>query len=117
MKRNDEVYFNLLVYYVFSSKPGIGQGINILFVGDIVMNDSEYKGFSHLTMKMIKSENVNLIINIGDYDYWGQCVKEYKLKNNFYLDSIRGESLQLLSNSIVNCFKWQDGRRRSIRGW
>ena len=68
-------------------------------------------------MRMIEDENVDLVVDVGDFDYWGRCTETYEVKNLLTLDSLSGESVEVPSKTTLKRIKWQDGRHGSIKGW
>ena len=52
-------------------------GTKIAFVGDTGMEDIEHNGYGHLTMQMIQDQDVDLVVHVGDYDYWGKWGPKY----------------------------------------
>ena len=37
----------------------------------------EVPGYGERTFNMIASQNVDLVVDVGDFDYWGRCTEEY----------------------------------------
>jgi len=68
-------------------------------------------------MKMIEDENVDLVVDVGDFDYWGRCTETYQVRGLLTIDSLTGQSLQLPEKSTLKRIKWQDGRHGSVEGW
>lgn len=97
--------------------PAIIQGVKIAFVGDTGMEDPEYNGYGHLTMQMIEDESVDLVVDVGDFDYWGRCTETYQVKSALTTDLLSGQSVELASKSTLKRMKWQDGRHGSFEGW
>jgi hypothetical protein len=89
----------------------------IAFVGDTGLEDVNYYGYGHLTMKMIEEQNVDLVIDVGDFDYWGQCVESYSVPKSFDVYSTFGRIVNVPINSTLQRYKYQDGRYGSIKGW
>lgn len=63
----------LLILMINSNN--VVQCLKIAFVGDTGLEDPSENGHGHLTMQMIRSQNTDLIINVGDLDYWGRCIE------------------------------------------
>lgn len=91
--------------------------IKIAFVGDTGMEDVEHNGYGHLTMKMIDEQNVDLVIDVGDFDYWGQCTEKHFVTTAFDVYSTFGRIVNVPVNSTLQRYKYQDGRFGSIEGW
>lgn len=52
--------------------------LKIAFVGDTGMWGEESNGgYGQRTFDMISSQQVDLVIHVGDFDYWGRCTEEY----------------------------------------
>ena len=68
-------------------------------------------------MKMIEDENVDLVVDVGDFDYWGRCTETFTTRDSLTIDSSTGQSLELPYKSILKRIKWQDGRHGSDEGW
>jgi len=66
---------------------------------------------------MIEDENVDLVVDVGDFDYWGRCTETYQVKNILTVDSLLGQSVEVPYKSILKRIGWQDGRHDSIKGW
>ena len=93
------------------------QAVKIAFVGDTGMGDSFDNGYGQRTMKMIEDENVDLVVDVGDYDYWGRCTETYKVRDTVRIDSLTGRKVRLSEQSSLKRLKWQDGRHGSVEGW
>lgn len=75
-------------------------------------------GYGHLTMEMIDNEGVDLVVDVGDFDYWGRCTETYEVKSDLSLKSLSGgEKLEVLTKSTLKRITWQDGRHGSKLGW
>jgi len=59
--------------------------LKIAFVGDTGMwgeENLEVPGYGERTFNMIASQNVDLVVDVGDFDYWGRCTEEYVFNGN-----------------------------------
>ena len=93
-----------------------------LFVGSSshscpTFSDEEFNGYGHRTMQMIDDENVDLVVDVGDFDYWGRCTETYIVEEALTIDSLSGESMEVPKDSSVKRVKWQDGRFGYLEGW
>ena len=68
-------------------------------------------------MKMIDDNKVDLVVDVGDFDYWGRCTETYEAREPLTIDSLTGQSLELPESSTLKRIKWQDGRHGSVEGW
>lgn len=68
-------------------------------------------------MKMIDDNKVDLVVDVGDFDYWGRCTETYEAIEPLTIDSLTGQSLELSEKSTLKRIKWQDGRHGSVEGW
>jgi hypothetical protein len=66
---------------------------------------------------MIENQDVDLVINVGDFDYWGRCVESYYVTQTLNISSTVGRIITVPVNSTLQRYKWQDGRHGSTRGW
>ena len=80
-------------------------------------SDPENNGYGHLTMQMIEDENVDLVVDVGDFDYWGRCTETYQVKSSLTTDLLSGQGVELPFKSTLKRIKWQDGRHGSVEGW
>jgi len=97
--------------------PVLVQGIKIAFVGDTGIEDESSLGYGDRTMKMIEDENVDLVVDVGDFDYWGRCTETYQVRGLLTIDSLTGQIVELPYKSTLKRIKWQDGKHGSIEGW
>lgn len=97
--------------------PIVVQGVKIAFVGDTGMDDESSNGYGHLTMKMIEDENVDLVVDVGDFDYWGRCTETYELTNMTIIESLTGDNVELPKKAKLKRVKRQDGKYGDIKGW
>ena len=82
----------LFFYFCYCNDNGGLNGLNavsamkIAFVGDTGLgDDAQNYGYGDYTMDMLDALNVDLVIDHGDFDYWGKCTELYqiqKTKNN-----------------------------------
>ena len=82
----------LFFYFCYCNDNGGLNGLNavsamkIAFVGDTGLgDDAQNYGYGDYTMDMLDALNVGLVIDHGDFDYWGKCTELYqiqKTKNN-----------------------------------
>jgi hypothetical protein len=93
------------------------QAMKIAFVGDTGTEDEQSFGYGHLTMKMIEDQGVDLVIDVGDFDYWGRCFESYNVTQPFMITSTWGRILQVPADAVFQRFKWQDGAHKSTQGW
>ena len=68
-------------------------------------------------MKMIEDENVDLVVDVGDFDYWGRCTETYELTNMTIIESLTGDNVELPKKAKLKRVKWQDGKYGDIKGW
>ena len=68
-------------------------------------------------MKMVEDENVDLVVDVGDFDYWGRCTETYELTNMTIIESLTGNDVELPEKSRMKRVKWQDGKYGDIKGW
>ena len=66
---------------------------------------------------MIEDEDVDLVVDVGDFDYWGRCTETYELLNDATIESLTGSDVYVPVKSKLKRVKWQDGRHGSIKGW
>ncbi|KAL3928432.1 MAG: hypothetical protein SGARI_005035, partial [Bacillariaceae sp.] len=108
--------FHILLAVVFNTLS-LSEAIKIAFVGDTGMEDRRYHGYGDLTMKMIDDEDVDLVVDVGDFEYWGACTEIYNVTQPLQIVSTWGRIVNVPSGAILKRFKWQDGRHGTIRGW
>jgi hypothetical protein len=106
-----------LVLLIAVGKQLLSSALKIAFVGDSGMEDESNFGYGHLTMKMIENQGVDLVIDVGDFDYWGSCSESYNVTQSFQIASTFGRVVQVPSNAVLKRFKWQDGKHKAIKGW
>jgi len=97
--------------------PTIVQGIKIAFVGDTGMEDGSSYGYGIRTMEMIEDEDVDLVVDVGDFDYWGRCTETFQVRDLLTIDSLTGRNVEVPYKSTLKRLKWQDGRHGSVEGW
>jgi len=97
--------------------PAVVQGVKIAFVGDTGMEDEFENGYGDRTMEMIEDQEVDLVVDVGDFDYWGRCTETYETTDSVKIDSLTGEDVELPEKSTLKRIKWQDGRHGSVEGW
>jgi hypothetical protein len=68
-------------------------------------------------MGMIENEKVDLVVDVGDFDYWGRCTETYETTDSVKIDSLTGEDVRVPKKSTLKRIKWQDGRHGSVKGW
>lgn len=66
---------------------------------------------------MIDDEKVDLVVDVGDFDYWGRCIETYQVKVALTIDSLTGGDVEVAADSKLKRIKWQDGRHGSVEGW
>eukprot|EP00535_Pseudo-nitzschia_heimii_P007824 CAMPEP_0197174330 /NCGR_PEP_ID=MMETSP1423-20130617/899_1 /TAXON_ID=476441 /ORGANISM="Pseudo-nitzschia heimii, Strain UNC1101" /LENGTH=771 /DNA_ID=CAMNT_0042623247 /DNA_START=107 /DNA_END=2419 /DNA_ORIENTATION=- len=103
--------------FAASIVPILVEGVKIAFVGDTGMEDDVSWGYGLRTMKMIEGENVDLVVDVGDFDYWGRCTETYEVESSLKIDSLIADSIEVPYKSTLKRIKWQDGRHGSIEGW
>ena len=87
-----------------------------LYIG-LFLQDNTNWGYGDRTMKMIEDENVDLVVDVGDFEYWGRCTETYEVKSSLKVDSLIADTIDIPHKSILKRIKWQDGRHKSIEGW
>mmetsp|Transcript_40142 Transcript_40142/g.94345 ORF Transcript_40142/g.94345 Transcript_40142/m.94345 type:complete len:400 (-) Transcript_40142:593-1792(-) len=92
--------------------------LKIAFVGDAGMKDPDHDGFGHKTMKMIEKEGVNLVIYLGDFEYWGRCRERYEVKKKkLSFPAKDGTVHALTEGAALVRYQWLRGRREPHSGW
>jgi hypothetical protein len=107
----------LLVLLIAVCRWSFSHALKIAFVGDTGMEDEQNFGYGHLTMKMMENQGVDLVVDVGDFDYWGRCSESYNVTQSFQIASTFGRLVQVPSNAVLKRFKWQDGKHKTIMGW
>jgi hypothetical protein len=95
----------LVVLLIVLCRWSLSRALKIAFVGDTGMDDEQNFGYGHLTMKMIENQGVDLVIDVGDFDYWGRCSESYNVTQSFQIASTFGRLVQIPSNAILKRFK------------
>lgn len=108
---------NTVTLLFLSVCVSLSHSIKIAFVGDTGMEDERYYGYGHLTMKMIEDQGVDLVVDVGDFDYWGRCSESYNVTRGFQIASTWGRLVQVPADAILKRFKWQDGEHNTVKGW
>jgi hypothetical protein len=107
--------FNILLLIL--NVLSLASAIKIAFVGDTGMEDREYYGYGDLTIKMIDELGVDLVVDVGDFEYWGVCSESYKVTKPLTLASTWGRLVTVPDNAILKRYRYQDGSQGSIQGW
>lgn len=102
---------------VFLNVLSLSDAVKIAFVGDTGMEDRRYHGYGDLTMKMIDDQNVDLVVDVGDFEYWGVCTEVYNVTQPLQIASTWGRIVNIPTGAMLKRFKWQDGRHGTVRGW
>ncbi|KAG7342138.1 hypothetical protein IV203_007230 [Nitzschia inconspicua] len=105
-----------VLFLLLAARWSLGQAIKIAFVGDTGMEDERNYGYGHLTMKMLEDQGVDLVVDVGDFDYWGRCSESYDVIEDFEITSITGRIVQVPADAVLKRFKWQDGHE-TVEGW
>lgn len=96
----------------------LATSLKIAFVGDTgIDGDESYHGYGHWTMSMIEGEGVDLVVDVGDFDYWGACHETYMANETFRFPSTtttstwyelqEGETFQRISRQYGRHGGWR----------
>jgi len=110
-------YFKRFSILLLLQLPFLTYSFKIAFVGDTGIADPDYDGFGHLTMNMIQREDVNLVVNVGDFEYWGRCWEKYKTKRSLSVLTRDGKSYDLEKGVEIFRYQWLYGYREPKSGW
>jgi hypothetical protein len=98
-------------------KLSLAHAIKIAFVGDTGVADRDFYGYGDLTMKMCEDQGVDLVVDVGDFEYWGVCTQSFYVNRTFHVASTTGRLEQVPANAVLKRYKWQDGNHGTIKGW
>uniref|UniRef100_A0A7S1BKU4 Calcineurin-like phosphoesterase domain-containing protein n=1 Tax=Corethron hystrix TaxID=216773 RepID=A0A7S1BKU4_9STRA len=111
-------YFSLISLTWWLSFHRFASSLKIAFVGDTGVEDPKHDGFGHRTMKMIEKEGVNLVINVGDFEYWGRCHERYEVTTEkMFFEAKDGKSYSLAEKEQLGRYQWLLGTREPFSGW
>uniref|UniRef100_A0A7S1C1K6 Calcineurin-like phosphoesterase domain-containing protein n=1 Tax=Corethron hystrix TaxID=216773 RepID=A0A7S1C1K6_9STRA len=83
--------------------------LKIAFVGDTGMGDPLYKGYGNVTMAMIEDLGADLVVYVGDFDYWGRCWEKYIIHTPFTATPKDGISRTFKEGEPLMRLQWREG--------
>ncbi|KAL3902505.1 MAG: hypothetical protein SGILL_010798 [Bacillariaceae sp.] len=99
------------------SAVSVSHAIKIAFVGDTGLEDRRYHGYGDLTMQMIEDLGADLVVDVGDFEYWGVCTEVFQVTRPLTLASTWGRLVSVPDGAVLKRYRYQDGQHGSIRGW